>query len=110
MVAQGGGVLAFFRQWHRRCRNAERMPRSEEHTSELQSHHDLVCRLLLEKKKNSHKARKTTTTMRDDASVLPATTAAGGSALTRPPPGSAPVNASKSPPESSQTGSIRHRS
>src|SRR5437773_4444351 len=24
-------------------------PRSEEHTSELQSHHDLVCRLLLEK-------------------------------------------------------------
>src|SRR5437773_5755291 len=27
------------------------MLRSEEHTSELQSHHDLVCRLLLEKKK-----------------------------------------------------------
>src|SRR5437667_12766926 len=27
-------------------------PRSEEHTSEFQSHHDLVCRLLLEKKKN----------------------------------------------------------
>src|SRR3970282_3027090 len=27
-----------------------RSPRSEEHTSELQSHHDLVCRLLLEKK------------------------------------------------------------
>src|SRR5438034_8790259 len=31
--------------------------RSEEHTSELQSHSDLVCRLLLEKKKN--KAIKT---------------------------------------------------
>src|SRR5438034_8920243 len=31
----------------------ERNPaRSEEHTSELQSHSDLVCRLLLEKKKN----------------------------------------------------------
>jgi len=29
----------------------EQRPRSEEHTSELQSHHDLVCRLLLEKKK-----------------------------------------------------------
>src|SRR5437773_8771816 len=29
----------------------ERKTRSEEHTSELQSHHDLVCRLLLEKKK-----------------------------------------------------------
>src|SRR5437667_8157578 len=28
-------------------------PRSEEHTSELQSHHDLVCRLLLEKKKTA---------------------------------------------------------
>src|SRR5437667_6395156 len=28
-----------------------RCKRSEEHTSELQSHHDLVCRLLLEKKK-----------------------------------------------------------
>src|SRR5437867_10056392 len=27
--------------------------RSEEHTSELQSPYDLVCRLLLEKKKNS---------------------------------------------------------
>src|SRR5438132_13196025 len=27
-----------------------RTPRSEEHTSELQSHSDLVCRLLLEKK------------------------------------------------------------
>src|SRR5436190_17398483 len=29
--------------------------RSEEHTSELQSHSDLVCRLLLEKKKNGAK-------------------------------------------------------
>src|SRR5260221_9249532 len=31
---------------------ADPMVRSEEHTSELQSHSDLVCRLLLEKKKN----------------------------------------------------------
>src|SRR5438034_7784140 len=30
---------------------ARRLGRSEEHTSELQSHSDLVCRLLLEKKK-----------------------------------------------------------
>src|SRR5207237_2761853 len=29
--------------------------RSEEHTSELQSHLNLVCRLLLEKKKQKHK-------------------------------------------------------
>src|SRR5437773_11812030 len=32
--------------------------RSEEHTSELQSHHDLVCRLLLEKKKKKKKKTK----------------------------------------------------
>src|SRR5476649_2998370 len=31
---------------------ADSAERSEEHTSELQSHSDLVCRLLLEKKKN----------------------------------------------------------
>src|SRR5690242_21149310 len=34
-----------------RCSGQERQ-RSEEHTSELQSHVNLVCRLLLEKKKN----------------------------------------------------------
>src|SRR5204862_1757552 len=32
-----------------------RPPRSEEHTSELQSRRDLVCRLLLEKKKNTER-------------------------------------------------------
>src|SRR5438874_7633324 len=32
--------------------------RSEEHTSELQSRRDLVCRLLLEKKKNNDAAKK----------------------------------------------------
>src|SRR2546428_4545172 len=31
--------------------------RSEEHTSELQSRSDLVCRLLLEKKKKTHHLR-----------------------------------------------------
>src|SRR5215204_6944403 len=54
-----------------RCRHRRRDPRrpargrrpgrSEEHTSELQSHSDLVCRLLLEKKKkkkNSSKCEK----------------------------------------------------
>src|SRR5690242_21156331 len=30
------------------------LPRSEEHTSELQSHVNLVCRLLLEKKKKNN--------------------------------------------------------
>src|SRR5215211_9497944 len=33
--------------------------RSEEHTSELQSHSDLVCRLLLEKKKKKKKKLNT---------------------------------------------------
>src|SRR6267142_2921430 len=33
------------------CAKAARQVRSEEHTSELQSHVNLVCRLLLEKKK-----------------------------------------------------------
>src|SRR5437867_5985714 len=33
---------------------AASLPRSEEHTSELQSPYDLVCRLLLEKKKNEN--------------------------------------------------------
>src|SRR5690242_20860211 len=32
---------------------SERVARSEEHTSELQSHVNLVCRLLLEKKKKT---------------------------------------------------------
>src|SRR5215211_6555542 len=36
-------------------------PRSEEHTSELQSHSDLVCRLLLEKKKKITRIRHPTT-------------------------------------------------
>src|SRR5688572_31110766 len=34
-------------------------PRSEEHTSELQSQSNLVCRLLLEKKKNTIRAAVT---------------------------------------------------
>src|SRR2546429_7387300 len=43
----GGGAGEQQRQ-----RPRERRPRSEEHTSELQSRLHLVCRLLLEKKKN----------------------------------------------------------
>src|SRR5260221_3570848 len=35
------------------------LERSEEHTSELQSHSDLVCRLLLEKKKKRRTNRRT---------------------------------------------------
>src|SRR5260221_10650828 len=48
--------------------------RSEEHTSELQSHSDLVCRLLLEKKKTQFSAtgQLTVTDLRAIATALPA--------------------------------------
>ena len=36
------------------------LDRSEEHTSELQSHHDIVCLLLLEKKKIDKRKKKKT--------------------------------------------------
>src|SRR5438034_6059761 len=38
-----------------RARSLSSHHRSEEHTSELQSHSDLVCRLLLEKKKKKNR-------------------------------------------------------
>src|SRR2546422_4947006 len=41
----------FCNGWRERA--SERISRSEEHTSELQSRLHLVCRLLLEKKKNT---------------------------------------------------------
>src|SRR3712207_8492673 len=43
-------------------RAAETDPRSEEHTSELQSRQYLVCRLLLEKKKKQHCTTRTSAT------------------------------------------------
>src|SRR2546430_11041327 len=48
------------RRGHRLLRSQERLPRiralrSEEHTSELQSQSNLVCRLLLEKKKTANR-------------------------------------------------------
>src|SRR5438034_5007286 len=46
--------------------------RSEEHTSELQSHSDLVCRLLLEKKKTNttnHRTRTNKTRLRHTRST-----------------------------------------
>src|SRR5438034_7433783 len=41
-----------------RCSRCSTASRSEEHTSELQSHSDLVCRLLLEKKKKKKKTKR----------------------------------------------------
>src|SRR5699024_12623705 len=52
--------------WWGSCRTPStpprRSPRSEEHTSELQSRFDLVCRLLLEKKKQHQRITETTHT------------------------------------------------
>src|SRR5215211_9551946 len=48
-----GGLVAPARPASGAVAGGPAQPRSEEHTSELQSHSDLVCRLLLEKKKQS---------------------------------------------------------
>src|SRR5260370_17088656 len=46
----------------------EHTKRSEEHTSELQSHLNLVCRLLLEKKKNKQTKKRVRITMKHENS------------------------------------------
>src|SRR5690242_20867537 len=51
-ATNSAGVLATYRYYFSRHHGVEaNYSRSEEHTSELQSHVNLVCRLLLEKKK-----------------------------------------------------------
>src|SRR5438034_7950611 len=49
-------AIVKIRKWNLRMRLPATW-RSEEHTSELQSHSDLVCRLLLEKKKIKKKKK-----------------------------------------------------
>src|SRR2546430_5778741 len=51
MFARSARTTITLSTWYRSCRPAKR--RSEEHTSELQSQSNLVCRLLLEKKKET---------------------------------------------------------
>src|SRR5438067_10474873 len=60
----------FPRGWKRGSAKSHRSARSEEHTSELQSRFDLVCRLRLEKKKQYRNASNTT--------ALPGTSAHSG--------------------------------
>src|SRR5208283_6078572 len=50
--------------------SCSRRSRSEEHTSELQSHHDLVCRLLLEKKKKTYNMDITTPTKTKNKTIM----------------------------------------
>src|SRR5437667_1143487 len=52
-VSSSRSTTSFFTTRALMCARTARASRSEEHTSELQSHHDLVCRLLLEKKKKT---------------------------------------------------------
>src|SRR2546427_3267826 len=47
------------RAWSRTGLSSRSRPRSEEHTSELQSQSNLVCRLLLEKKKKKNQKQRT---------------------------------------------------
>src|SRR5690349_22975955 len=58
----GRAVLLDHRRAHHDVDPAQGV-RSEEHTSELQSRRDLVCRLLLEKKKKKRKDEKTRQTV-----------------------------------------------
>src|SRR2546430_3613340 len=51
------GPLMYGAQGVKATFDAAHVGRSEEHTSELQSQSNLVCRLLLEKKKNIYKWR-----------------------------------------------------
>src|SRR3712207_8300752 len=53
LLGWGVSVLLLSAEGERRRRD-DRVERSEEHTSELQSRQYLVCRLLLEKKKNTN--------------------------------------------------------
>src|SRR2546427_2794418 len=55
--ASAGGLEAFTKLLHKLPSDT----RSEEHTSELQSQSNLVCRLLLEKKKKNEKYKTTKT-------------------------------------------------
>src|SRR5690606_41275438 len=51
-----GAAARIFKEFAKKNKEFELKGRSEEHTSELQSRENLVCRLLLEKKKK-HKKR-----------------------------------------------------
>src|SRR5438105_10294993 len=68
VAAGGGDALAVGEERHGHNAAAVSLVRSEEHTSELQSRVDLVCRLLLEKKKKknrkSHPTHSTISTNR----------------------------------------------
>src|SRR2546427_8618072 len=58
VFAEGSPRINFHRSHGALRFNEGQTRRSEEHTSELQSQSNLVCRLLLEKKKKEHTIRR----------------------------------------------------
>src|SRR5256885_8375525 len=86
----GGHVLAGARQLGDQTqvpgekRHVQRDPRSEEHTSELQSPCNLVCRLLLEKKNPLSPRNFSTVSTMPSASTLSSTTASLPCSTKRP--------------------------
>src|SRR5260370_16300821 len=54
LARHGAGSALLFFDGHAGWKRSKLLVRSEEHTSELQSHLNLVCRLLLEKKKRNN--------------------------------------------------------
>src|SRR5438874_7844153 len=54
-LAETSNLSIHLKRTEPRTPRTDMLPRSEEHTSELQSRRDLVCRLLLEKKKKENK-------------------------------------------------------
>src|SRR5438874_10986193 len=56
-IAQSGCRWSTWGNGKKACKGVSMDARSEEHTSELQSRRDLVCRLLLEKKKKKKKKK-----------------------------------------------------
>src|SRR5258708_29285080 len=76
--AESCALSSEFSPWNDRCRASrpaaalptKRPPRSEEHTSELQSPDHLVCRLLLEKKKIHEKSTPRAVSQRTHTGLL----------------------------------------
>src|SRR5438034_7854698 len=67
-AARSQSASTGYRSWCRFRSPAVSEPRrSEEHTSELQSHSDLVCRLLLEKKK---KKKQINSNKKEDSCII----------------------------------------
>src|SRR2546430_11344074 len=65
--SQEGGIAAASGRQPEMAATSSRPQRSEEHTSELQSQSNLVCRLLLEKKKQPASPRARSSTLSNPA-------------------------------------------